>query len=106
MFDVLQADLFADAGGAPLIERAAIEQTLRDRLGDSPLLVSLALEGSWGSHISREGMFSGLGSKIPMHVSATGAANWAAFDLASGDLLGASLETSHSPLTNIADVGS
>jgi hypothetical protein len=106
LFEALQTDLFADVGGAPLIERAAIERTLRDRLGKTPLHLSLAVDGAWGSRVSRESGLSALSSRVPTSVSATVAANWAAFDLATGNLLAAGLETDCSPLINIANVAS
>ena len=106
LFEALQTDLFADAGGAPLIERAAMERTLHDRLGATPLHISLAVDGAWGSRVSRESGLSALSSRVPTSVSATVAANWAAFDLATGNLLAAGLETDCSPLINIANVAS
>lgn len=105
MFDALQTDLLADAGGAPLIARAAMERALRQRLGERALFVSLALDGAWGSRVTRESLFSGLSSRIPMQVSAAVAANWAALDLATGDVLAAGVETRREPMVEVANVG-
>ncbi|QOT74450.1 hypothetical protein H5V43_21425 (plasmid) [Sphingobium fuliginis] len=58
LFDTLAAAIQADAGGVPLLERAAAEETLRKALGATGRIVTVKLDGAWGTHVSKQNILS------------------------------------------------
>lgn len=104
LYDALITSLEADAGGISFLERALRERRLRATLGDKAALVSLKIDGGWATHIVRKNILSGLFGNLPVRVSATVGASWAAYDFDSGKLLGGGVETKRSELTDIADI--
>lgn len=105
LFDALATALYADAGGVPFIERALQEGALRRVLGASAAIVSLAIDGAWGTHVVEKGLFAGLWGRLPLRVGATVAVSWAATDLATGEYLGSDIETVTSGLVEETRIG-
>lgn len=103
-FDALISSLDADVGGISFLERALRERRVRKLLGEKAAIVSLKIDGSWATHVVRKNFLSGLFGRLPVQVSATVGASWAAYDFEDGRLLGGGIETSRSELTDIADV--
>jgi hypothetical protein len=103
LFDALTADVCADAGGMPLFERATREATLLDLLGNSAMFLSLKMDGAWGTHFSRTNLFTGFFNYVPVKISATTAASWAAVRMATGILLKSGLVTDRRPMQWIED---
>lgn len=104
LYDTFVTSLDADAGGISFLERALRERRLRERLGDKAAVLSLKVDGNWATHIVRKNFLSGLFGKLPIRISATVGASWAAYDLDSGALLGGGVETSKPELQDIAAI--
>jgi hypothetical protein len=101
--DGLIAMLYADSAGIPFIERALREQRLRALMKDG-LVVSVKLDGAWGSSLGWSNFLSNIGSKPPVRVGATLGASWAVYDPADGRLLGSGIATEKTLLFNLWDI--